>query len=171
MVCGRPLRPAAWRLLLYPFNRAPILISVKTAFFEAAPTVCSYGFTRLSCCFSLLISKRQSTCLCGMAVTNLHLRALTIVNPFPVPCRFNKHFNLDVNGKSKEITADRLKPAKLIGDPGIVQFPAAVSAPHSPTLSAPQEHTSTPIKVPSHSPITTQAGRPSRLLAHLSVYL
>ena len=82
--------------------------------------------------------------------------------PFQVLRCFNKHFTLDINGKTKEITVDRLKPAKLIGDPGIVGLPAAVSAPHSPTLSAPQENTSTPTPVPSRPPTTTRAGHPSR---------
>ena len=57
--------------------------------------------------------------------------------PFQVLCRFNKHFTLDINSKTKEITVDSLKPAKLIGDPGTVELSAAVSAPHSPTLPLP----------------------------------
>ena len=33
---------------------------------------------------------------------------------------FVKQFTLDINSKTKEITVDRLMPAKLIGDPGTV---------------------------------------------------
>ena len=91
--------------------------------------------------------------------------------PFQVLRRFDKHFTLDINGKTKEITVDRLKPAKLIGDSGTVELPAAVSVPHSPTLPAPRENTSTPTQVPSHPPTTTRAGRLSRRPAHLSDYL
>ena len=92
--------------------------------------------------------------------------------PFWLLCRFDKHFTLDINGKTKEITVDRLKPAKLVGDPGTVELPAAVSAPHSPTLPAHQENTSTPNQVPSHPPTTTRAGcLISRQPAHLSDYL
>ena len=40
--------------------------------------------------------------------------------PFRVLFRFDKPFTLDINGKTKEITVDRLMPAKLIGDPGTV---------------------------------------------------
>ena len=64
--------------------------------------------------------------------------------PFRVLHRFEKHCTLDINGKTKEITVDSLKPAKLIGDPGPVDLPAAVSTPHSPTLPDPRESTSTP---------------------------
>ena len=91
--------------------------------------------------------------------------------PFQVLRRFDKHFSLDINGKTKEITVDRLKPAKLIGDSGTVELPAAVSAPHSPTRSAFRENTSTPTQVLSPPPTTTRAGRPSRRPAHLSDYL
>ena len=91
--------------------------------------------------------------------------------PFQVLRRLDKHFTLDINGKTKEITVDRLKLAKLIGAPGTVELPAAVSAPHSPTLSVPRENTSTPTQVPSHPPTTTRAGRPSGRPAHLSDYL
>ena len=31
--------------------------------------------------------------------------------PFWLLCRFDKHFTLDINGKTKEITVDHLKPA------------------------------------------------------------
>ena len=89
---------------------------------------------------------------------------------FQVLRRFDKHFTLDINGKTKEITVDRLKPAKLIGNSGTFELPAAVSAPHSPPLLAPRENTSTPTHVPSHPPTTTRAGRLSRRPAHLSDY-
>ena len=88
--------------------------------------------------------------------------------PFRVLRRFDKHFTLDINGKTKEITVDRLKPAKLIGDPGSVELPAAVSAPRSPTIPAPRENTSTPNQVPSHPPTMTRVGRPSHRPSHLS---
>ena len=78
---------------------------------------------------------------------------------------------LDINGKTKEITVDRLKPAKLIEDPGTVALLAAVSAQHSPTLPALRENTSTPNQVPSYLPTMTRAGRLSRRPAHLSDYL
>ena len=55
--------------------------------------------------------------------------------PFRVLRRFDKHFTLDINGKTKEVTVNRLKPAKFIGDSGAVDLPAAVSAPHSTQLS------------------------------------
>ena len=57
--------------------------------------------------------------------------------PFRVLCRFDKHFTLDINGKTKEITVDRLKPAKLMDDAGPIEHPVEVSAPHSPTLPDP----------------------------------
>ena len=64
--------------------------------------------------------------------------------PLTCPCdglfwvlrHFDKHFTLDINGKTKEVTVDCLKPAKFIGDSGAVELPAAVSAPHPPTLPA-----------------------------------
>ena len=93
------------------------------------------------------------------------------VGPFPVLRRFDKHFTLDINGKNKEITVDRLKPAKLIGNPGPVDLPAAVSTPPSLTLPDHREDTRTPSQVPLHPPTTTRAGRPSRRPAHLSDYL
>ena len=91
--------------------------------------------------------------------------------PFCVLRRFDKHFTLDINGKIKEITVDSLKPAKLIGDPGPVDLPAAVSTPPSPTIPDPREDIRTPNQVPSNPPTTTRAGRPSRRPAHLSDYL
>ena len=91
--------------------------------------------------------------------------------PFRVLRHFDKHFTLDINGKTKEVTVDCLKPAKFIGDSGAVELPAAVSAPYSPTLPAHRENASTPHQVPSHPPTTTRAGYLSRRPAHLSDYL
>ena len=91
--------------------------------------------------------------------------------PFQVLRRFDKHFTLDINGKSKEITVDRLKPAKLTDDAGPIEHPVEVSVPHSPTLPDLQDHTSPPTQVHPPPPATTRAGRPSRRPAHLSDYL
>ena len=91
--------------------------------------------------------------------------------PFPVLRCFDRNFTLNINGKTKEVTVDRLKPAKFIGDSGAVDLPAAVSAPHSPTLPAHRENTSAPHQVPSPPSTTTREGRLSRRPAHLSDYL
>ena len=110
--------------------------------------------------------------MCGVTAINLHALTRPYDDPFRVLRRFDKHFTLDINDKTKEITVVRLKPAKLFEDPGTVKLPAAVSAQHTPTLPAPREDTSTPNPISSHPPTTNRAGRPtSRRPAHLSDYL
>ena len=109
---------------------------------------------------SHLISIRPPTCMCSVTAINLDPLTRPYDGPFRVLRRFHKHSTLDI--KTKEITVDRLKPAKLIGDPDTVELPAAVSAPHSPTLPAPRENSSTPNQVLSHPDTTTRVGRPSR---------
>ena len=91
----------------------------------------------------------------------------TYGGPFWVLCHFDKHFTLDINGKTKEFTVDSLKPTKLVRDHDPVELPAAVSTPTSATLLELQENTSTPNQVPSHPPSTTPAGRPICRPAHL----
>ena len=51
--------------------------------------------------------------------------------PFRLGRRLDKHFTLDINGKLKEVTVDRLKPAKLTRD-------------HDTLISDSSEHSSLP---------------------------
>ena len=111
--------------------------------------------------------------MCDVTAINLHALTRPYNDPFRVLRRFDKHFTLDINDKTKEITVDRLKPASLkILVLLTVKLQAAVSAPHTPTLAAPREDTSTPNPISSYPPTTIRAGRPtSRRPAHLSDYL
>ena len=151
--------PSAKRLLLWPY--------VKVTFFDAAPTVCSYEVARLSCSIPDL-----HTVICMFAWQGSHkppLKSLTMV-----PSQFSVVSTSTLPWRSMASPKkSQLIPWSLISWLEILvllsfqlQF-----VPHSPTLPVPQEHTSTPNKVPFHPPITTRAGRPCCLPAHLSVYL
>ena len=133
----------------------------KTVVFNAAPPVCSY-YTRWHGRRAVYFPPDLHTATHMYVRRDSHKPPLTrpYHGPFRVLRRFDKHFTLDDQFKTIEITVDRLKPAKLIGDPGTVELPAAVSAPHSPTLPAPRENTSTSTQVPSHLPTTTREGPP-----------
>lgn len=89
--------------------------------------------------------------------------------PFRVIRRLDKHFSLDVNGKTQEVSIDRLKPAKLAGDPPAVPTPPSSTLPSQAGPSKPKLSPSD--QAPAHPPTTTRVGRTTRRPAHLSDYL
>ena len=92
--------------------------------------------------------------------------------PFWVLRHFDKRFTLDINDNTKEITVDRLKPAKLIRHHVPIELPVALSTPQLSALPDLREDTiHTPNQVPSHPPTTIRVGRPGLRLAHRSDYL
>ena len=118
----------------------------------------------------LLISIQPPTYMCSVTAINLHLHTLTMVSSgFSAASTSTLSWTSMARPKQSQLTI--LKPAKLIGVPGTVELPAAVSAQPSLTLPARQENTSTPNQVPSHPPTTTQAGHLSCRPAHLADYI
>ena len=103
--------------------------------------------------------------------------------PFRVVRRLDKHFTLDVNGKLKEVTVDRLKPAKLTRDhdtmisdsPEDSSLPPSSFTAHSPSLLSRDRACSPELTAPdealAHPPTTTKTGRVIRRPAHLADYL
>ena len=88
---------------------------------------------------SLLISIWPPTYMCRVTATNLHLRSLMMV-PSGFSVILTSTLWLDINGKTKEITVDHLKRAKLNLDPGL---PA-----HHDLSRPPKSSTSTPLRLP-----------------------
>ena len=80
--------------------------------------------------------------------------------PFRVLRRSDKLFTLEVNGKTREFTVDRLKPPKLDTDQAPLASSPSVSTPHHPAVST----------LPS-APTMTQTGRRIRRPAHLHDYV
>ena len=103
--------------------------------------------------------------------------------PFRVVRRLDKHFTLDINGKLKEVTVDRLKPAKLTRDhdtmisysPEDSSLPPSSFTAHSPSLLSRDRACSPELTAPdealAHPPTTTKTGRVIRRPAHLADYL
>ena len=103
--------------------------------------------------------------------------------PFRVVRRRDKHFTLDINGRLKEVTVDRLKPAKLTPDhdalisdsPGAPSLLPSSSTSYSPPLLTRDRACSPELAAPdeasARSPITTKTGRVIRRPARLADYL
>ena len=68
--------------------------------------------------------------------------------PFRVLSRSGKHFTLEVNGKTEEITIDRLKPAKFEQGPTSLTSPAPVPRPSYADVTTPSSPHSIPMRVP-----------------------
>ena len=103
--------------------------------------------------------------------------------PFRVVRRLDKYFTLDINGKIKEVTVDRLKPAKLTRDhdtlisdsPEDSSLPPSSFTAHSPSLLSRDRACSPELTVQdealAHPPTTTKTSRVIRRPAHLAHYL
>lgn len=97
---------SARRRLLCP------LCSIYSLFLRVDTAVVLFIFLLISIRYTHMYVLRDS-----------HKHPLTLLNdgPFRILRRFDKHFTLGINGKSKEITVDRLKPAERIGNPHILR--------------------------------------------------
>ena len=97
--------------------------------------------------------------------------------------RLDKHFTLDINGKLKEVTVVRLKPAKLTRDhdtlisdsPEDSSLPPSSFTAHSPSLLSQDRACSPELTAPdealAHPLTTTKTGSVNRRPAHLADYL
>ncbi|XP_068704678.1 uncharacterized protein [Montipora foliosa] len=162
------------------YCRGRLLVRLTTAVYHAVPAVHTYELAlQLRCVPPDLHSASHA-----YVRHDGHRPPLTrpYDGPFSVVRHRDKHFTLDINGRLKEVTVDRLKPAKLTRDhdalisdsPEAPSFLPSSSTSHSPPLLTRDRACSPELAAPDEAsarfPITTKTGRVDRRPARLADY-